>query len=264
MEYQTIILEKKDNIATVTLNRPEKLNAVNPRMYDELEDVLGLVDQDNEIRVVVLTGAGRAFCAGADVRETLLQARIEKKEKEGAGIEVIHRGRRLTWASIRKPVIASINGYAVGLGLTMTLACDIRIASEAARFSIRFPQLGRALDYNASYYLPRLIGIGQACELTLTAKTIDAQEAERIGLVNRVVPADELAKTTYEMASTIAKLPSLAIIVSKKALYQGMYEDPASIMQFEAFANNYLIGTEDTKEATKAFLEKREPVFKGR
>jgi len=262
MNYETIILEKKEGIATITLNRPAKLNAATPLMYEELSDVYKALDEDNETKVVVITGAGRAFCAGADVRETLLQARIERHEKEGVG-DVIHHGR-FSLADIRKPVIASINGYAIGVGLTMTLACDIRIASEAAIFSVRFTYVGRTLDYGASYFLPRLVGLGKACELTFTAKMIDAKEAKEAGLVNQVVPAEELANATYEMANSIAKLPPLAIRVSKNALYQGMDNNLASQLQCETYANNYLIGTEDTKEATTAFLEKREPVFKGR
>jgi 2-(1,2-epoxy-1,2-dihydrophenyl)acetyl-CoA isomerase len=167
-------------------------------------------------------------------------------------------------ADVRKPVIASINGYAIGIGLTLTLACDIRIASESARFSVRFTQLGITLDYGSSYFLPRLVGLGKALELTLTAKTIDAREAKEIGLVNIVVPANELEKVTYETARSIAELPPLAVRVSKDALYRGMDCDLETQWQYEAYANTYLRGTQDTKEATRAFMEKRKPVFVGK
>jgi len=262
MHYQTIILEKKEGIATITLNRPEKLNAQTLLMYQELSEAYRLVDGDDETRVLVITGAGRAFSAGADVSETLYKERIQKREEQG--VPDVIRSLGFSLANVRKPVIASINGYAIGIGLTLTLACDIRIASEAARFSVRFAMLGITLDYGASYFLPRLVGLGKALELTLTAKTIDAKEAKEIGLVNAVVPANELVKATHEMARSIAELPPLAVRVSKDALYQGMDCDLATQLQYEAYANTYLRGTQDTKEATRAFMEKRKPVFVGR
>ncbi len=157
MNYQTIIFEKKEGIATITLNRPEKLNAQTPLMYQELSEVYRMVDRDDETRVLVITGAGRAFSAGADVSETLYKERIEKREKQG--VPDVIRGVGFSLADVRKPVIASINGYAAGIGLTLTLACDIRIASETARFSVRFAMLGITLDYGSSYFLPRLVDL---------------------------------------------------------------------------------------------------------
>jgi len=270
MEYECIIYEKKDHIATITLNRPERLNAMNPQMMKELEEVFYSVEEDDETRVVVITGAGRGFCAGADIQGTF-QAGIDRREKreEGESVDITRRflkGSNAALARIGKPLIASINGLAIGAGFTnMALLCDIRIASEAARISLPFAKFGIApTTAGASYYLPRLIGIAKALELVFTGKTIDAREAKEIGLVNEVVPADELAKVTYEMASTIAKLPPLSMRVSKRLLYQGMNTDIAPMLQHEAYALNYLTQTEDHKEAVKAFTEKREPVYKGR
>lgn len=265
MNYETIILEKKENIATITLNRSEKLNAENPRMAEELIDVFGNVDQDDDVRVVVITGAGRAFCAGADIQESFLP-RIEEKKRgiiRDVTREFTEKGC-LALARVRKPVIASINGPAVGFGCTLTLVCDIRIASEKARFSMAFARVGLAPEFGSSYFLPRLVGIGKACELVFTAKMIDAKEAKEIGLINEVVPADELKKATYELASSIAKLAPIALRVAKRALYQGMDNDLITQAQYEAFAINYLRRTEDHEEGARAFLEKKEPVFKGK
>ncbi|MFC1989632.1 enoyl-CoA hydratase/isomerase family protein [Chloroflexota bacterium] len=265
MEYQTIILEKKDYIATIILNRPDKLNALSPQMQEELGDVFALLDRDDETRVVVITGAGRAFCAGADIQKSF-QVSVDKK-KEGIVEDFTGKPSMVFFyalTKVMKPIIASINGYAVGMGCTMALACDIAIASEAARFSLNFTQRSTLPEFGSTYFLPRLVGIHKACELVLTAKMFDAKEAKEIGLVNEVVPADELAKATYEMASSIAKLPPLSTRMAKRGLYQGMNADLVSQRLYEGFAVDYLHGTEDFKEATKAFLEKRDPVFKGR
>ena len=166
--------------------------------------------------------------------------------------------------NIEKPVIASINGAAVGGGYTMTLSCDIRIASEAAKFQLPFTRLGICTELGSTYLLPRLVGMGKACELVLTSKMIDAKEAGEIGLVNQVVPAGELVKATYEMASSIAKLPPLAVQMNKRGLRQAMNTDLPSQLRYEALATAYLHNTEDYKEAVKAFKEKREPIYKGR
>ena len=271
MNYQTIILEKKDNITTLTLNRPEKLNALNPQMMAELVDAFHSIDQDDETQVLVITGAGRGFCSGAD-----LSARAGN---QGPGPSVEERTAReteditlkgfpceapLALVGMKKPVIAAINGVAVGGGCTLTLACDIRIASEAARFSIPLTRVGLTLELGSSYFLSRLIGIGKACELIFTGRMIDAKEAKEIGLVNQVVPAEELMETTYEMASSIIKAAPLATGISKQGLYQGMNADLTTQLRWESLALSYLGGTEDSKEAAKAFVEKRDPVFRGR
>ena len=256
MNYETIILERKDYIATITLNRPDRLNALNKQMADELNDVALSIDGDDDVRVVVITGAGRAFCSGADLRG----------ERTGRN-EIGHGLADMIFAalnSVEKPIIASINGVAVGGGCTMTLSCDIRIASEEAKFQLPFTRLGICTELGSSYLLPRLIGMGKASELLLTCKMIDAKEAREIGLVNQVVPADELEKVTYEMASSIAKFPPLAVRMNKRGLHQAMSDGLSSQIQYEALATAYLSGTEDHREAVAAFREKREPVYKGR
>jgi len=266
MKYETIILEIKDQIATITLNRPEKMNAENNKMADELVDVFKAVDRMDDARVVVITGAGRAFCAGADLKERFLP-RIEEKKKgfiKDVTQEFSELGS-LGLSYIRKPTIASINGPAVGVGCTLALGCDIRIASTEAKFGFPFVRVGLLPEFGSTYYLPRLIGIGKACELVFTGQTIDAQEAKEIGLVNQVVPHDQLKEVTYGMAGKILMMPPIAIQLSKRALYQGMRaSDLASHLQYETLALVHLLGTPDHEEGVKAFLEKREPVFKGR
>jgi enoyl-CoA hydratase/carnithine racemase len=255
MEYQTIIQEKKNNIATITLNRPDRLNALNYQMADELFDAFSSADRDDETRVVIITGAGRAFCSGADL-----------KDRGGGRRKVGHTlaDRLFAAVNIEKPVIASINGVAVGGGCTITLSCDIRIASEDAKFQLPFTRLGICTELGSTYLLPRLVGMGKACELIFTSKMIDAKEAKEIGLINQVVPASELVEVTYEMASSIAKLPPLAVQMNKRGLRQALNTDLPSQLQYEALATAYLSDTEDSKEAIKAFLEKREPIFTGR
>jgi len=256
MNYQTIILERKEHITTIILNRPDRLNALSNEMVDELSEALAKEDGDDETRVIVITGAGRAFCSGADLRAEPTEGR----SKLGAGMA----DRIFAALDIEKPIIASINGVAVGGGCTMTLSCDIRIASETAQFQLPFTRLGICTELGSTYLLPRLIGMGKASELLLTSKMIDAKEAKEIGLVNQVVPVNELVKTTHEMADSIAKLPPVAVQMNKKGLRQAINTDLPSQLQYEALATAYLSGTEDAKEAIKAFREKREPVYKGR
>ncbi len=264
-KYETIILEKQENIATITLNRPEKLNALNDKLAEELIDVFSVVDRDDDVRVVVITGAGRAFCSGADLKERFLR-RVEDRKK---GVEDVTSffsevGCRAL-AQVRRPVIASINGAAVGFGCTLALACDIRIASEDARFSLPFARVGLIPEFGSTYLLPRLVGMGKACELLFTARMIDAKEAKEIGLVNQVVPHGELSQATYEMAKSITKLAPLSIQLSKRALYQGVRAaDLASQLQYESFAIDHLFNTKDLEEGTRAFLEKRAPIFRGK
>jgi len=265
MQYETIILEVKDRIATVTLNRPEKLNAENNKMADELVDVFNALDRLEEAGVVVITGSGRAFCAGADLKERFLP-RIEEKKK-GIIRDVTQEFSELgclALARIRKPTIAAVNGPASGVGCTLAVSCDIRIASTEAKFGFPFVRVGISPEFGSTYYLPRLIGIGKACELVFTGQTLDAQEAKEIGLVNQVVAPERLKEATYGMAEKILKMPPLAIQISKRALYQGMRApDLASHLQYETLAFVHLLGTQDHEEGVKAFLEKREPVFKG-
>jgi len=263
--YNTILFEKKENIAIITLNRPDKLNATNDPMTAELLNCLEAVDQDKGIQVLIITGAGRAFCAGADLNERFLPKIEQRKEgrlKDTTG-EFSELGA-LALSRIRKVIIAAINGPASGVGCTLALSCDIRIASSTAKFGFPFLRVGILPEFGSTYYLPRLVGIGKACELVFTGQTIDAEEAKEIGLVNRIVPPEKLMEETYSMARKIGEMPPLALAISKRALYQGLRApDLASQLQYEVLALVHLFGTADHEEGVRSFLEKRNPVFKG-
>lgn len=263
MEYKTIIVEKNDGIAKIILNRPEKLNALNDDMTGDLLGAFTDVEQDNQVKVVLLTGAGRAFCSGADVQERFLKI-VEEKKKGTYGPSPVKGYGEVACVALRnitKPVIASLNGPAIGFGCTLSLACDIRIASESAKFGLAFSRVGLMPEFGSTYFLPRLVGLAKACELVFTARIIDAKEAKEIGLVNQIVAPEELEKATLEMASSIAKMAPLSIKLAKRALYQGA--DLITQLHFENLGIDYLRGTKDHEEGAKAFLEKREPVFTG-
>jgi len=261
MEYKEIILKKEEGIATITLNRPEKLNAATDRMLEELLDAIGDVGQDDSLRVVVLTGAGRGFCAGIDLDHRLFRATTSVEGKK-----ILEPFGRVSYSlrNLPKPVIASVNGIAAGGGCGWALACDIRIASENARFTQAFVNVGLHPDCGCIYFVPQLVGVAKACELIFTGDIIDAEEAERIGLVNRVVPADQLEAATRELASRIAKGPPIALRLAKASIYQGLGMDLASVLEMEASALSVCLLTQDCKEGRAAIKEKRAPQFVGR
>ena len=215
------------------------------------------------MRVVVLTGAGRAFCAGGDVN--FMAELVERGDSEefarllGAARRVILAIRHMT-----KPVIASINGPAAGAGFNLALACDLRIASSDATFAQSFVKIGFHPDWGGTYFLPRVVGIAKACELIFTGDAIDANEALRLGIVNSVVAPEALMNETYKLAKKIAAGPPVAIQLAKRSIYHNQDADLRSALEFETFAQNITRETEDSKEGVKAFVEKREAVFKGR
>lgn len=258
MTYETILVNRKDHVTTVTLNRPDRLNALNLQMADELHEALAAEDRDDDTRVIVITGAGRAFCSGADLQPGPPPAEPRSSTAPGLADSIF------VALDIEKPLIASINGVAVGGGCTMTLLCDIRIASETARFQLPFSRLSISAELGSTYLLPRLIGMGKASELVLTSRMIEAPEAGEIGLVNYVVPAGELLTKTTEMAASIAELPPRAVRMNKLGLRMGMNSDVPSQLRYEALASAALSGSEDAREAVAAFREKRDPVFTGR
>ena len=259
MTYETLLVSKNDFVTTVTLNRPDRLNALNMQLVNELHDVLAEEDRNDETRVIVLTGAGRAFSAGADLRPSDTDSR-----PPSANAPTLAEKLFQALSDVEKPIIASINGVAVGGGCTMTLLCDIRIASENARFQLPFTKLGICAELGSTYVLPRLIGLGKASELVLTSKMIEAEEAGRMGLVNHVVPADKLVEVTLEMANSIAKLPPMAVRMNKRGLKLGIASDIESQVRYENLTISVLNKTEDAKEAVLAFREKRDPIFSGR
>ena len=265
MEYEHIILDKKDGIATITMNRPEKLNAFNPKMYAELSAAATEVSSDDDIRVAILTGTGRAFSAGADFKQRF-QAEIDQKQVGRSNIT--HKLPRYPsgvtdLTSVRQPVIAAINGFAIGVGFNYALQCDIRIASDKARIRLPFTQLGQTPEAFSTYYLPRLIGLGKAFELWFTSRWMESQEALEIGLVNQVVPDDKLMDSALEMASAIAKNAPTALMLTKRLGYLGISSHIDAARHLENFAQDYAYGRKDFREAVAAFSEKRDPEFTG-
>ena len=265
MKFDSIIYEKKDGIATITLNRPDRLNAIGGTMAQELGLSLENANSDNEVRVLIITGAGKGFCSGADL--TTLGGSSEQVGRGLVGRSPAAGGIRsytLQIQNFEKPIIAAVNVAAVGAGLSIALACDIRIASDRARFSQIFIRRGLVPDTGSTYFLSRVVGMARACEMVFTGDILDAETAKDYGLVSRVVPHDELMNEVGKLASRIASGPPIAMKLAKRALYRGATNDLDSALEFEGYMQGVCFGTEDFKEGIAAFLEKREPEFKGR
>ncbi len=216
MNYEYIILEKEDGIATITLNRPERLNAVTPQMRVEMRNALEDAAADDSVKVIIITGAGRAFCAGADVGTVTTGTEMAGDEPQRARFLQPVATRRLTTLilSLTKPTICALNGVVAGGPTAIPLCCDIIIASDQARFRISLTRMGLSLENGISYLLPRIVGPHRALELAYTNDVIDAKEMERIGLVNRVVPHDELMKTAKEIAKKMFQIPPIGLAMA--------------------------------------------------
>jgi enoyl-CoA hydratase len=261
VKYGTIICAKEDAIGVVTLNRPESLNALSTQLKEELSVAFDEMAQDAEVKGVLVTGAGNAFCAGADIKErSKMQVTSPEfyfsQKKTTALFEKI--------AEFPKPVVAAVNGAAVGGGCELCLACDLRVASEKAKFGLPEVKIGVIPAGGGTQRLPRLIGVARAKELLLTGDLIDAQEAYRLGLVNRVVPADRLMEDARGLVGRIANNPPLSVRFIKRAVNVGMQLDIHSAVDYETQCAAVLIETEDRIEGFKAFVEKRKPRFRGR
>lgn len=256
---ETIIVERRDNgVVQVTLNRPEKKNAINAQMWDELLETFSEIGESTSDRVMVFAGAGGAFCSGADLDG--------ERDRDKHQLQRMHHFNRVGLAlhGIPKPCIAKVDGVAVGAGLNMALACDLVVASDRSRFSEIFARRGLSLDLGGSWILPRLVGMHRAKELALLADIIDASTAESMGLVNRVVATAELDSFVDDWADRLAAGPPLALAQSKRMLNNSFSMTLSEALDSEAMAQSVNVVSEDTREAIKAFLEKREAVFKGR
>jgi enoyl-CoA hydratase len=255
----TLLFELNNGIARVTVNRPDKLNALNATVIAELGDAVTRIETDAAVRGVILTGSGqKAFVAGADIAELTAQTPIEGQARAILGQQVFRRLERCG-----KPVVAAINGFALGGGCELAMACHIRIAAEHAKFGQPEVKLGIGPGYGGTARLPRLVGKGRALELLLTGGMIDAAEAYRIGLVNRVVSADKLLAEAETLLRTILENGPLAIRACLEAVDAGLETSLDQALLLEANHFGLLSATEDMREGTKAFLEKRKPLFKG-
>ncbi len=259
MNFENIIYDKQNGVATLTLNRPQALNAFTIQMNGEIQQALKNADEDKSVRCIVLTGAGRAFCAGQDLKGRT----PEKKGSLGASLRERYNPIILRLRRTEKISIAAVNGVAAGAGCNLALACDLRIAAEEAEFIQAFARVGLAPDCGGSIVLPRLVGLSKAMELLLLAEPLDAREAQRIGLVAKVVPGKELAATARAIAEKIARGPrSIGLI--KRAVDRAMMNDLAKHLDYEAYLQEIAGRSADYDEGVRAFIEKRQPVFSGK
>ena len=263
-----LIYTCEDGMGTLILNRPDKLNAGTTTMYDGICQVADEVHNNDNVKVLLISGAGRAFCAGSDVRSRIaeLAGETQGRQPEKSTKQLIRPYGDFCGAiyNIGKPTIAAVNGVAVGVGLSIALACDIRIASEQARFGAVWVNIGLIPDGGATYLLPRTIGLDKALELAYTGEIIDARKAENIGLITKLVPHDDLMEVATELALKIATGPSVAIELMRRGMHRALHPDIDSHLDFETYVANLCFQTEDFKEGTAAFREKRKPRFQGR
>lgn len=255
-----VLVETDGPIGQVVLNRPEKLNSFSGAMRDEIANGFETLGADKSVRVVILTGRGRAFCAGADVK--YMAGLLENGDYYEANA-LVEAGRRTIRAIVdmEKPVIASLNGPAAGGGANMALSCDLRIASDRASIGQTFNRIGLHPDWGGTWIVPRLVGQAKAAELFLLAEMIEAHEAERIGLLNRVVPHDELEAATNDWAQRLAEKPALSLALAKQALQKSWGATLDEMLDFESMAQNECFRSDDALEGTRAFVEKRPPRF---
>ena len=263
MKMETVIVERSEGVVNLTLNRPEKKNAINRVMWRELIQVFDEVADSADDRVLVITGAGDGFCSGADLTDD-----GNSDELQGGVGASVRQMRVVGRAALRlhelpKPTIAAVNGVAAGAGCNLALGCDLIVASDRARFTEIFSKRGLSVDFGGSWVLPRLVGLHKAKELVYLADIIDAAEADRIGIVNRVVPHDELDKNVAELAGRLAALPPIQLGISKRLLNQSFSVSMADALEFEDIAQALNFSSADTAEAMAAFVQKRDPKFTG-
>lgn len=260
--YTTLLYALANNILTITLNRPDVYNAFNEAMKKELNDALKEAEKDPNVRCIVIRGAGdKAFCSGQDLKEHSDKGtkRSLKESLEKSYNPIVRRMR-----STEKPIIGMINGVAAGAGMSIALACDMRIMAESAKLIEVFIRIALVPDTGSHWFLPRLVGMAKAFEYAALGNDIGAAEAERVGLVNKVVPPAELEKATMELAGKLAKAPTKSIGLIKRALNKALSSDLDSLLDYEAYIQEIASLTEDHKEGVQAFLEKRPAQFKGK
>ncbi len=263
MSYEHIRYDLDNHVAVITLNRPERLNALTPTMRQELYDAVTDSDANDEVRVIVVTGEGRGFCSGGDVKAMNEANKTKAKGNLEDKIAPIRDRAVLAMREASKPVVAAVNGPAAGAGMNIALACDIRIASTSAKFGQTFAKRGLHPDWGGTYFLPRLVGMAKASELIWSGKMISAEESLQLGIVSALTEPEKLMEETLAMAATFAAGPPVAIRLAKRAMYKGLETSLKEALEYETYAQNICSATQDAKEGIAAFVEKRDPVFKG-
>ncbi|HHV26514.1 MAG TPA: short-chain-enoyl-CoA hydratase [Tissierellia bacterium] len=257
MDFENLVFKKEGNIGILSINRPEALNALNTQVLKELDKAVDMIDKDEEVHIVILTGEGRVFVAGADIAEMKNMGSKEAREFARNGLSVFRKIELM-----EKPVIAAVNGFSLGGGCELSMCCDIRIASDKAKFGQPETGLGIIPGFAGTQRLARLVGMGRAKELIFTAGMIDANEAYRIGLVNKVVPQDDLMEEAMKLAKTILSKGQIAVRFAKAAINRGIETDIETGMAIERDLFGLCFTTDDQKEGMGAFLEKRKPDYK--
>lgn len=257
VDFETLLFEKKDNVGIISINRPRAMNSLNSKVLYELDILIDEIQKDKDVYIVVLTGKGKAFVAGADIPEMKDKNSIEAKLFSNQGISLFRKIELM-----EKPIIAAVNGYALGGGCELAMCCDIRIGSDKAKFGQPEVGLGITPGFGGTQRLPRLVGEGRAKEIIFTCDIMDSEEAYRIGLLNKVVPAEELMDKAIEMANKIASKGQIAVRYSKASINKGMEVNLDAAMEIEEDLFSICFSTEDQKEGMKAFLEKRKPEYK--
>jgi 2-(1,2-epoxy-1,2-dihydrophenyl)acetyl-CoA isomerase len=264
MTYQSLLFDVQDRVATLTLNRPDRLNALGGTLREDLYDAVLKCGGDASVRAIVITGAGRGFCSGGDVKAMSERNQSGEAAPPSERFTPIRDRIILAMRDCPKPIIAAVNGAAAGAGMNLALACDMRIASKTAKFSQAFVKRGLHPDWGGTYFLPRIVGIAKACELIFTGDSIDAAEALRLGIVTAVYEPEALMPEAVKLARKIADGPPIAISGAKRAIYHNQDVDLRAALEFETFAQNVSRDTEDAKEGVRAFVEKRAAVFRGK
>jgi 2-(1,2-epoxy-1,2-dihydrophenyl)acetyl-CoA isomerase len=257
--YETVLTEDREGVRVITLNRPDVLNAFDAKLGEELLDALAKADGDAQVRCVVLTGAGRAFCSGADLR-----GHTPGETSLGALLRARYNRIILRLRTTEKPVVAAVNGVAAGAGCNLALAADLRVASDRASFIEVFTRVGLIPDSGGTWLLPRFVGVGRALEMMFFAEPVDAAAAERLGLVNRVVSADDLMPRALEWAARLAQGPTRAYGLIKRGVDRALALDLRGALEYEAYLQEIAGRSEDHREGVAAFLAKRAPAYVGR
>ena len=264
MTYECLLYDVQERVATLTLNRPERLNALGDTLRADLYDAVTKCAADPEVGVIVITGAGKGFCSGGDVKSMSERGLSAETSDTLERFTPIRDRVILAMRDCPKPIIAAVNGAAAGAGMNLALACDLRIASTSAKFTQAFVKRGLTPDWGGSYFLPRVVGVAKASELLFTGDVIDAAQALELGIVNAVVPPEALMNEARKLAQRIAAGPPVAIALTKRAIHHNQDVDLRAALEFETFIQGLARDTEDYKEGVKAFMEKRAPTFKGR